>query len=242
MERLLLSVDPPRSGEANMETDFQLLQKLQAASEPRTIVRFYRWDRPTASIGKHQIPEKALDSDYCFRAAIPVVRRPTGGRAVFHADEVTYAFVSNHPSLVRGPGVSRASRLIAAGLREGLVRIGLQTDSPGRTSRRTPCPRSAVKSPCFASTSQTELSVGQLKLAGSAQCRLPRAILQHGSIPLRIDFPVMSQVLGCTEFLLKSHMTSVSAALGREIGFEELVECLAEGLRWLDDEDYQIPE
>src|SRR5689334_685559 len=90
-----LIVDGAFDGATNMAIDAALLNEVDAAEESRTIVRFYTWTSPTVSLGRNQKIEKAVDVDYCAANSIDIVHRPTGGRAVLHDDELTYAVISN---------------------------------------------------------------------------------------------------------------------------------------------------
>src|SRR5438552_12620986 len=90
-----LIIDGPADGASNMATDAALLDEIEKSESPRTVVRFYGWDAPTISLGRSQKIEHAVDSGYCQIHGIAVVHRPTGGRAVLHDDELTYAVTSN---------------------------------------------------------------------------------------------------------------------------------------------------
>ncbi len=217
-------IDPFRTGARNMSIDRELLQQAEESPTPFTQVRLYGWHPPAVSIGRHQDPETAVAAEVCARRGIAVVRRPTGGRAVFHDRELTYAVVSNHPALMDG-GITTAYRWVAAALQAALRAIGVETEiargepvtAPGSELRRHPC---------FASASRHELLVGGRKVAGSAQRRLRRSFLQHGSIPLEIDYPLMAELLGSEEQVLRQRMISVSEAAGRRVAFRELAEVL----------------
>src|SRR5262245_47663544 len=78
-----------------MAIDAALLDEVETSPDTHTIVRFYGWSRPTVSLGRNQKIEKAVDQTYCAAHGIDVVHRPTGGRAVLHDDELTYAVISN---------------------------------------------------------------------------------------------------------------------------------------------------
>src|SRR6185436_2420730 len=84
-------------GVTNMAVDAALLDEVEKSETPITIVRFYQWSRPTLSLGRNQKVEGAVDQNYCKVKGIDVVHRPTGGRAVLHDDELTYAVASNDP-------------------------------------------------------------------------------------------------------------------------------------------------
>src|SRR6185295_17968148 len=93
-----LIIDGPLDGISNMAIDAALLDEVQESHSPKTIVRFYQWRRPTISLGRNQRIEAAVDADYCAQQGIDIVHRPTGGRAVLHDDELTYAVISNDSS------------------------------------------------------------------------------------------------------------------------------------------------
>src|SRR5437867_3351165 len=93
-----LIIDGTLAGAANMAVDAALLGEVERFPGARTVVRFYGWRGPTISLGRNQKVENALDVDYCRTNGIDIVHRPTGGRAVLHDDELTYAVISNDSS------------------------------------------------------------------------------------------------------------------------------------------------
>ena len=223
-------VDGPRSGLENMRIDRELLAWTEKCSEKITVVRFYRWAAPTISLGKHQKVEEAVDPTYCQRASIPIVHRPTGGRAVFHDHELTYSLVSNQAKYFPLESVKETYRAIAAALRAGLQNLGIFAQL-AKGTRGSPLllPSNGGKKPCFISPSRHELLLGGYKLAGSAQRRLRRSFLQQGSFPLQVDYPKMAAALGIQENVLRETLLSVSRASGHEVAFEVLCKALKEG-------------
>jgi lipoate-protein ligase A len=221
-------IDPFRTGSRNMSIDWELLQRAETSPGPATWVRLYGWHPPAVSIGRHQDLKTAVAAQLCAWQGIEVVRRPTGGRAVFHDRELTYAVVSNDPVLVGG-GITAAYRRVAEALQAGLRAVGVET----RIARGEPASEELGPGshPCFASASRHELLAQGRKIAGSAQRRLRRAFLQHGSIPLQIDYPLMADVLGCSEKFLRRRMISVTEAAGRQVSFRELAESLQAAFR-----------
>ena len=143
---------------------------------------FLSWDVPTVSIGHHQQAERAADTRYCAEHGIPVVRRPTGGRAVLHDCELTYAVVSNDRRLFPPGRLDQTYLVVARALQTGLGRFGF-----GRAGRRRQGDRAVIRG---RGKSLLRLGVAARaarrgrKIAGSAQRRLKRSFLQHGSIPL----------------------------------------------------------
>lgn len=170
-----------RDGAGNMAADHAVLDAVIAGEQPPTL-RLYRWLRPTLSIGisqRHGDFSPAL----LARADVDLVRRPTGGRGVLHADELTYsiALPPGHP-LGRG-SILDSYRRISQWLIAALASLGVPTDTPAPLDAH-PTDSSAV---CFETASDYEITVRLRKLVGSAQMRRNGGVLQHGSIPLTGD-------------------------------------------------------
>ena len=181
-----LILDPPLDGKTNMVVDERLLAEVEASDSPLTILRFYSWNRPTVSLGRNQKRERAVDLDFCSRQGMDVVHRPTGGRAVLHDDELTYAVASNDPAQFDGGSVYGTYRRISEALMAGYRRLGVDAVLAPDTKRPTGSP-DGLDDPCFVSPSRYELMCGGRKIAGSAQRRLRRSFLQHGSMPITCD-------------------------------------------------------
>lgn len=165
----------PLPGARNMAVDDVLLDSVRAGAGP--ILRTYRWQPPAVSLGYAQVADEAVDVALCRERGIDVVRRPTGGRAVLHWNELTYSF---HCADGEGPAahsVHEASRLLGECLADGLRRFGVDA-----RMERGASPAAGRRGACFASTSRWELTSGGRKLVGSAQRRTRGALLQHGSI------------------------------------------------------------
>ncbi len=227
MEKLRILCDHPLPGDQNMEIDRFWLERAEISKDPLTVIRFYRWDKPTVSLGTHQEPAKAVDLAYCDEVGIPTVLRPTGGRAVLHGNEITYSIVSNDVEMFPLQSLIPVYQLIAECLESGLHALGIRaTHSTGER-------KSAVghlydwTKPCFISPSRHELVYGGRKLVGSAQRRLKRSFLQHGSVPIEIDYEMMGRALRFDVASLRRNMISVSEAACRQITFEELANAFA---------------
>ena len=219
-----------------MKLDRELLHWVEKCAAKITVVRFYRWAVPTISLGKHQKAEEAVDQIYCQREAIPIVRRPTGGRAVFHDNELTYSLVSNHSQYFSLKSVGDTYRVIADGLKAGLHGLGISAQLAEGSPHSPPAPLSGRKNPCFLSPSQYELLLRGYKIVGSAQRRLKRSFLQHGSIPLQVNYPRMAAALGIQEKVLRKTLLSVSEATGHQVSFADLCQALKEGF----EETFQV--
>ena len=212
-----------------MRTDEALLHRVENASPRCTIVRFYRWAEPTISVGKYQRIEESMQIEYCRDHGIPVVRRPTGGRSVFHAEELTYSLVSNDWEHFPLHSVQKTYLRIATALQKGLRQLRIPVElAEGRSEARVRW-ADQIRKPCFVSSARYELVSRGRKIAGSAQRRLKRGFLQHGSIPLRIDYEVMAGALGVEEEFLQAGVISASSAAGRDISFGSLSQALQTG-------------
>ena len=212
-----------------MQIDESLLHRAESASQRCTIVRFYQWAQPAISVGKYQKIEESVQLDYCRNHDIPVVRRPTGGRAVFHADELTYSLVSNDREYFPLHSLQKTYLRIATALQIGIRQLQVPVELAEGTSRVQGGPGYPLNRPCFVSSSRYELVSRGRKIAGSAQRRLKRSFLQHGSIPLRIDYGVMAAALGVEEEFLQASVISVCEAAGRDISFRSLTQALQAG-------------
>lgn len=144
------------------------------------VVRFYGWAPPTVSFGRNEPAEGLFDLKAAEREGIAFVRRPTGGRAVLHDDELTYAVVC--PLRAFG-GLRMAYHRINEGLLEGLRRLGVSVQLAEPSTRALP-PNAG---PCFRDPAAGEVTAEGRKLIGSAQTRIGTALLQHGSLLLGGD-------------------------------------------------------
>jgi len=227
-----LLVDPPGDGAWDMAVDEALLTSCsRAEGRVPTTLRLYGWETPTLSLGRGQIGEACCDRRYLRRHGIDLVRRPTGGLAVLHDAERTYAVVG---SLRRPPfegGVSATYRRIAAALAGAMRNLGLDARSVGAEgSRRAPRPRTDDPS-CFALTSSHEIAVDGRKLIGSAQLRRREAFLQHGSILIDLDLAGLTGALGAAPSGAGARFTGLSAALGRRPTTSEIDGALVDAFR-----------
>ena len=172
------------TGEENMEFDRRLMAAFLDGSFQRRygsqscLWRFYAWEPYAVTLGYNQ-ESSDIDIAKCNSAGIDVVRRPTGGRAVFHADEFTYSFFADSPEQN-----SVLYRMVHEVIRLALETLGIHAEFCRSTLSRpqgSPVP-GAVS--CFTSSARNELQVDGRKMVGSAQRRTRNVLLQHGSLPL----------------------------------------------------------
>jgi lipoate-protein ligase A len=179
--------DGAASGSWNMAVDEALLQG-QCSGSPPTL-RFYHWKPACLSLGRLQRGTFSSPGD--------LVRRPTGGRAVWHQHEITYAVALRLDQLPRGAtSVVAAYNYVSTGLLQGLSLLGVDAALAGQATRAGRAPEKPGAN-CFDySTPQCDFTALGRKLIGAAQYRRGDALLQHGSLLLRIDEAAWQQALG----------------------------------------------
>lgn len=160
-----------------MAADLTWLDTVASGAPP--VLRLYTWSRPALSLGRFQ-PDDDVDRDTCAARGVEVVRRPTGGKALLHGADLTYAVAMPRPDGAAGH-VDALYRMLAGALVAGLARLGV-TATIGTE-------RGAAGPACFAVAQGADLRVGDRKVCGSAQVQRGAAVLQHGSVLLdRLPF------------------------------------------------------
>lgn len=172
----------PHDAFFNMAADEVLLFRMKE-EDARPVLRFYTWSRPSITIGYFQKVVDEFDLSTCESRGWDVVRRLTGGRAVFHHQELTYSIVLPRSAPGAAGSVLESYRMLSGGLLTGLRLLGLDAELVSlRTKRRRRRPAGGRSPNCFHSASWYEITVEGKKLVGSAQRRMPYGILQQGSI------------------------------------------------------------
>ncbi len=216
--RLSIRQDPRLPGAEQMRMDRELLEAA-AAGGGEILIRFYEWDVPTISLGYHQSDE-SLDMAALERARVPWVRRPTGGAAVLHSEELTYAVIV--PEADFAGSTTQLQRAVAIAIRDGLQEIGVnaQVDAKGE-----PLSNLSNRVSCFVRTSRWEVTASGKKIVGSAQRKLESGLLQHGSILLGDDHLRISEFLRVSDEAARKRLresliakaTSARVELGRDV-------------------------
>lgn len=220
--------DEPLPGPRNMARDHALALTLPRGS---AVLRLYRWAVPTLSLGRNEPARGRYDPALARKAGIDLVRRPTGGRAVLHWRELTYAVVL--PLRALG-GVREAYVTLNRALRRGLSTLGVPAAIAGEVEgRRAPAPDAG---PCFNEPAPGEVVAGGRKLVGSAQARIGRALLQHGSILLADDQRLIDAVRGTARCDdphpgTEAPPATVEELLDRPVPWETLADAVEAGFR-----------
>jgi lipoate-protein ligase A len=222
-----------------MAVDESILEAVGRGSSLPTL-RLYAWSPACLSLGYAQ-PVSDADEQRLSQMAWDLVRRPTGGKAILHTDELTYAVISPQGDPRVAGSVLESYRNLSRGLMRGLALLGLEPEA-----KALQVPERSRGAVCFEVASNYEIAAGGRKLVGSAQLRRRGAILQHGSLPLEGDLgrivwglrldeqdrlPAMERV--------RRRAISLSEALGEKVSWEKAAGALAQGfaealsLAWL---------
>jgi lipoate-protein ligase A len=217
-------------GATNMATDEAILAAVVEGASPPTL-RFYAWSPPCLSLGRNQ-PLADVDRGACEAAGVGVVRRPTGGRAILHTDELTYAVALLQGDPRATGDVVESYRRLSEGLLSGLRGLGVAaTQAVGQRK-----PSADLTAVCFETPSDYEITAGGRKLVGSAQWRARGGVLQHGTLPLHGDLTRILDYLALDDARrqaqrreLRQRATTLAQTLGRVLPLDPVAETLAAG-------------
>ncbi len=208
--------ESPRSGAANMAID-QAIAEACVAGESLPTLRFYRWHPPAVSLGRHQsVGDVNLEA--ITARGYELVRRPTGGRAILHTDELTYSVAGAESEPRLSGGVMDAYLRLSNALLAGLEMLQVvAVDKAAGTVRAGP----NVSAACFEVPSAYEITAGGRKLLGSAQSRRAGYVLQHGTLPLVGDITRLIDVLHLAEdesTALRQELSARAGTLAQALG------------------------
>lgn len=202
----------------NMAIDEAILDGVIHGRSPQT-VRVYDWEPPTVSLGFHQDIDSQIDIDKVKKYGFGIVRRPTGGRAVLHYDEVTYSVIARADGEFTG-SVIESYKKIAQILSLALKRIGIKVDIENGVA--TGKSRDSWTAPCFSSATKYEIHYHRKKLVGSAQMRREGCFLQHGSILLNHDQSIMAEFIPGIDANKLEHLRTLLAH--RTISINQIID------------------
>lgn len=184
-------IHPAAVGAKNMAIDEAILEFAGRQFVPPTL-RLYSWEPPSLSIGYAQ---SILDVDRTRLESLGwlLVRRPTGGRAILHTDELTYSVCGPQVEPRLAGGVLESYQVLSRALLAALDLLSIAAQS---ASQSFPSQNRAEQGPvCFEVPSNYEITVGGKKLLGSAQARRLDGVLQHGTLPISGDLRRITQAL-----------------------------------------------
>ena len=225
----------------NMAIDETILQHCQIPT-----LRVYSWSPKAVSIGYNQNIIKEINLDYCKKNNIEIVRRLTGGKAVFHDREITYSFIIPEKLNLLSNNINESYKEIANALLIALEKVGLKAEIKK-------VPEKIATPICFNSSNWYELLVNGRKISGSAQRRFNGKVLQHGPILIDFDYNKNNSIfnsdndfdtrenlrfsvswkssISMTIENLKQRITSLKRELNKEISYRELAEAIKLGFK-----------
>jgi len=240
---------PVSNGKWNMAVDEAILEAVGRKDVLPTL-RLYSWEPPCLSLGYAQ-PVADVSLEALRERCWDLVRRPTGGRAILHTDELTYSVCGSSQDPRLAGGVLRSYRVLSRALLGALSLLGIDAEArekPAPASRREDQASLPDPNPvCFEEPSDYEITVNGKKLVGSAQVRRKDAVLQHGSLPLYGDITRIVQVLSLPDGSdreeasqrLLACATSVEQILGKSITWETAAQAFVASFQEILNLDFQ---
>ncbi|HNX73780.1 MAG TPA: biotin/lipoate A/B protein ligase family protein [Spirochaetales bacterium] len=198
----------------NMGLDMAILDAV-ASGQSLPTLRFYEWSPPAISLGYFQSVEEEINLEACKANGVDVVRRITGGGAVFHDAEVTYSIgiPEDHP--LAAASIIESYRILCQGIIDGLRVLGIEAQ--------------------FAPIN--DIVVGNKKISGNAQTRRKHCIFQHGTVLLAVNPELMFSLLKVPKEKsrgkmiedIKAGVTSIEALKGQALRIETVQDALQQG-------------
>jgi len=185
--------DKPIDGAMNMAIDEAILESVTSSSAPATL-RLYAWEPPCVSLGYAQ-PVSDVSIVEITNRGYDLVRRPTGGRAILHTDELTYSVNGPQDEPRLAGGVLTSYNVLAKALLYALQSLGIPAISVEKSPEETRFKGDKKNPVCFEVPSSYEITVDGKKLIGSAQARRKGGVMQHGTLPLEGDLTRLIQVI-----------------------------------------------
>lgn len=205
-----------KTGKENMQIDENLINSAISSSSQETVFRLYGWKPYCISLGRNQ-KANFVDKEFLKSQNIDCVRRLTGGRALLHADEVTYSYVCPINSLHKGANVIASYMEISQILINAFQKIGIELNFGGTKKYN------GHANYCMLVSTGADLCFQNRKLIGSAQLRKEGYILQHGSILYDYDKNLLEKIFG--ESIDTSSITSIKE-INPSISKEDIINVL----------------
>jgi lipoate-protein ligase A len=221
-------IDDFKDGATNMALDEAILWAgIKGLIRPT--LRLYGWRPAAVSLGYFQEPTRDIDLTRCRELSLDIVRRPTGGRAVLHEQELTYSVVAPAKVFRKPSSILEIYKEISEAMITGLSLLGIEAHMVPIQHKKGP-----VSVFCFSNPSAYEVAVEGKKLIGSAQRRSQRYILQQGSIIIDIDREKLEMVFPHSGPQGWANMTSINEVRQSRLDFNSLQYAIQEGfcLAW----------
>ncbi len=217
------------SASENMAIDEAIFQETIRNKRPPTL-RFFGWHPSAVSIGYFQELENEIDFNRCRLSGVDIVRRMTGGKAVYHSSEVTYSFAATSSEKLFPNDIAGTYEVISRCLVRGLSFLGISA----QLAKSDVLEKRELSSRCFSVPSGNELLVDGRKICGSAQMRTHGGFLQHGSLLMKFDDAETSALIlprqeRETVERLRRSVTAVNEVIPIPVSAEALCQVLQKG-------------
>lgn len=205
------------TGSKNMQLDSQLLDFAIAKKLKEPILRLYGWSPACVSLGRNQ-KDDFIDYALLHKKEIDAIRRITGGRAIFHDDEITYSYITPAEILPHGENVNSSYKDISQILIDRFSKLGIELEFGGT--------KKSVHNVdyCMLVSTGADLCYKGKKLIGSAQFRKGGYILQHGSILYDYNKELLNEIFH--EDINTDCITSIKE-INPEISREDIINLLS---------------
>ena len=216
-----------------MAVDEAILNAVGSGKQLPTL-RLYTWEPACLSLGVSQ-PVNDADGAAIAAQRWDIVRRPTGGRAILHTDELTYSLTVPADHELAKLDIISSYRKISTALMIALDMLGANPQSERRTEPAAKKPNAV----CFETPSHYEITSGGHKLVGSAQMRRKAGLLQHGTLPLFGDVARICDALhynnederDAAKITVRQRATTLAEVLGHTVPWDEAAAAVADGFR-----------
>jgi len=206
-----------------------------ATGHPPTL-RLYKWRPYTLSIGFHQ-DKHDIAVDRCSRHGVEIVRRLSGGKAIYHAEEITYSVIIPSTSELYACRATTLYKLISSALLQGLQHFHRGLTLTRRKRSDSDATPENLQAACFTTTARYEIQYASKKVVGSAQRRFTHSVLQHGSIMLGNEHLNIVSFLRATNDpgrrrmrgFLEDNTISIETILKKKVTYDEIVPVLKRG-------------
>jgi lipoate-protein ligase A len=235
METWRLIEDGALDGRLSMATDRAILTACGEGKAPPTL-RLYGWVKPTLTVGYAQKSDRDVDLTRCHSQGIPVVQRPTGGRALLHEKELTYSLAAPIPNPQFPTNLRDAFCVVSKALLLSLNELGIHEAKLTQPEKASSSGRSPS---CFSTLNHHEITVNNKKLIGSAQRRTSRSFLQQGSVWIDCDRELMNSLFQFDTLkgrknnleILRHSTISLNQRCNREVEFQEVARAFRAGFQ-----------
>lgn len=180
----------------NMEFDKGLISFYKSTRQP--VLRFYAWQPSGITIGVNQSVDVGINTNYCKEKGIDIVRRVTGGEAIYHDHEITYSLVCSTDDLIGGKNLRLKVKESYKVLTEFMIlfyeELGLKCQRAADFYAQNF--KAQVSPFCFLGVQESDILIDGKKIGGNAQKRERDIILQHGSIPISLNYSILENIFG----------------------------------------------